>query len=299
MDNKTTLNIKNSYVSKKIALIGGDMRQLAMAESLAGEGIEIATWGLGADSTTCDWKSAICGADAIILPLPLTKDGDRLNCPIYTGEAPAVTDIILSAGRNALMLAGKAPALVKKYAVEHNVRLIDYFDYEELQIKNTVPTAEGALEIAMHELPVTIMDCSAIVIGYGRVAKTLARTLLALKAKVACAARSEKDLAWASVDGCTPIKLEKFLSAPPKSDVIFNTVPFCIIKKDTLEKLNKNTVIIDLATAPGGVDTNAAGELGIKAFLAPSLPGKMSPITAGKIISDTVIGILKKEGIIT
>ncbi len=290
MNNKKTIH-------SKIAVIGGDMRQTAIADALISKGADVASWGLPHKTCVSDWRAAVCHADALILPLPVTKDGIHVNAPLHEEDAPPLDDIISAAGRTSVILGGKIPSIVKKYAAEHGVALTDYFDHEELQIKNTLPTAEGAVEIAMHELPITLMGATVAVIGYGRVAKTLARTLIALKAHVTCAARSDTDLAWAEVDGCAPVRLESFLDVPRSPDVIFNTVPHMIIKRSTLEKLPSGTLIIDLATAPGGVEREAADELGIKTILASSLPGKMSPVTAGKIISSTVTAILRREGV--
>ena len=44
----------------------------------------------------------------------------------------------------------------------------------------------------------------------------------------------------------------------------------------------------------GGVDFDAAKEAGVKVIWALSLPGKTAPITAGKIIKDTILNILNE-----
>ena len=59
-----------------------------------------------------------------------------------------------------------------------------------------------------------------------------------------------------------------------------------------LEQLQPECLIIDLASRPGGVDFEAAGELGLKTIWALSLPGKVAPITAGGIIRDTVLHMM-------
>lgn len=291
----------NESVNKaknKICILGGDMRQTAIEEKLIRSRADVSSWGFdGAVNPTASWRDAINDASAVVLPLPTTTDGEHLNAP-FADNKPKVYDIIDATRKNSIVLAGKASGIIKKYAAEMGVRLIDYFDLEEVQIKNTVPTAEGAIEIAMRELTRTIRGSKTTVLGYGRVGKTLAKTLLALKSDVTCAARSDHDLAWASIDGCISVPLAKFTASPPDSDVIFNTIPSAVISKYTLEKLRKDTLIIDLASAPGGVDFDSAKDLGIKAMLASSLPGKTSPHTAGEIIADALINILEKEAIL-
>ena len=77
-------------------------------------------------------------------------------------------------------------------------------------------------------------------------------------------------------------------------DIVFNTVPHKIISADVLENISNNSVIIDLASKPGGVDFDAAQKLRKKVIWALSIPGKTSPQTAGKVISDTIINILSE-----
>jgi len=64
-----------------------------------------------------------------------------------------------------------------------------------------------------------------------------------------------------------------------RAEIIFNTVPHQILDRDMLEKVAKDTVIIDLASIPGGTDFEYAQMLGIKAILAPGLPGIVAPKT--------------------
>lgn len=284
----------------KAAVLGGDARQNAVADALA-RIADTVTWGMPDGHINAiiaeSWHDAVKDADLVVLPLPVTKDGIRLNAPSMS-EPPEITEIIDKTKKAAIIAAGKVPPFIKKYAAESGVRIIDYFELEGVQIKNAVPTAEGAAEIAMHELPRTIMGAKAAVIGYGRVGRTLAQTMLSLKADVTCIARSERDLAWASVDGCKPMKLSAFIAAPAEFDVIFNTVPSPVITADVIGKLTNKPLIIDLAAAPGGTDFAAAADAGIKAQLASSLPGKTSPETAGEIIADAIISLLEQEAMI-
>lgn len=299
------------YNNIKIGLLGGDLRQVALARRLASLGFETAVWGLGTCSSEIgsavrcvDYSDAVRGAAAVILPLPASADGVRINCPLCDDKGELrLTNVMELAGNKVIVLAGKADKTLKDLAVEHKVKLIDYFDSEELQIKNALPTAEGAIEIAMRELPVTIMGSRCAVLGYGRVAKAVAGTLTALGADVTVAARKKSDLAWAELERCHPVDIQKFLHSIPhfgneKFDVIFNTVPAAVIDEDALKNISADTLIIDLAASPGGVDVKAAKESGHKVIWALSLPGKTSPYTAGNIICDTVIDILEKEGVI-
>ena len=70
-----------------------------------------------------------------------------------------------------------------------------------------------------------------------------------------------------------------------------------VIDRKILENLNKNCLIIDVASAPYGTDFATAHEFGINAIQCPSLPGKVVPKTAGIIIGEAIIDILKEENL--
>ena len=298
------------YENIKIGILGGDMRQAALARRLSSQGFEIAIWGIGKacnigeSGRGADMEDAMRGADALVLPLPVSRDGVTLNCPLYRGEAPRLADVISKTEADTVVLGGKLDAAFTVNATKKQITLIDYFECEELQIKNAVPTAEGAVAIALDELPITIFGSDIAVVGYGRVGKAVAKLLRAMGAKVKVAARSGEQLAYAEIDGCTPVSLKKTgdnplpLRAVGECDVIFNTVPYRIFTKEVLSGFRRDTLIIDLAGDDGGVDRAAAESLGIKTIWALSLPGKVAPFTAANIVCDCVLELLRDKGVI-
>jgi dipicolinate synthase subunit A len=62
-----------------------------------------------------------------------------------------------------------------------------------------------------------------------------------------------------------------------------------------IEKFKKCALAVDLASAPGGFDMEAAEELGANVVTALSLPGKSAPQSAAEILYETVINILKEQ----
>jgi dipicolinate synthase subunit A len=71
-------------------------------------------------------------------------------------------------------------------------------------------------------------------------------------------------------------------------DLIFNTVPALVLTRSLLSAMRRSAVVIDLASSPGGIDYQAAQELGVNAILAPGLPGLVAPRTAGEILASVV-----------
>lgn len=294
------------YATVKIGILGGDMRQTALARRLSEIGFETATWGLSRDvdigqAVRCsDWHDAVRQCKAVILPLPVSKDGVRINAPFAAGEELRMSHLIHAISADTLLIGGKFDFGIKEAAKENAISLQDYFECEELQIKNAVPTAEGALEIAMHEMPITVFGSNALVCGYGRIGKVLSAMLKNIGAEVTVSARRQEDLAYIAVAGHRAVRFgsEEFRSAVEQADVVFNTAPAKILDRALIESMRRCCLIVDLASGKGGADFGAAESCGIKAIHALSLPGKVAPVTASSIICDCVLELLAREGVI-
>jgi dipicolinate synthase subunit A len=289
----------------KFAVVGGDLRQAYLADMLAGEGYSVCAAGFGrcadaaAEAPVKAEKvrgvtEAVKNAGCIILPLPFSLDGVNVNAPFSEIPIP-LSEVFSAAGKGALVTGGRFTPEALRAAAAHGAQAADYYAREELAVLNAVPTAEGAVQIAMEELPVTINGSRCLVTGFGRVGKALCRDLSALGADVVCCARRCSDLAWIKSCGWSPVPFGWLPSAASHADAVFNTVPAQVFTGEVLGNLKKGCLLIDLASKPGGVDLAAAGRLGVKAFRALSLPGRVAPMTAGGIIKDTVLNILREK----
>ena len=188
------------------------------------------------------------------------------------------------------------PPLVGE-AQARSLLLADYFAREELAVANAVPSSEGAIQIAMEELPITLHGARALVIGYGRLGKVLARQLRGLGVRVSVAARKYADLAWIRAEGLEAERSDQLSGWLCGYDLVVNTVPAPILGREELTQLKPGCLVIDLASKPGGVDFDAAAQLGVKAVWALSLPGKVAPVTAGLAIRDAIYNILTELGV--
>lgn len=280
------------------AVIGGDLRSAYLAGLLAADGYKVITSGFDSTDlppcvTGCtNPAQAVTLADCVVLPLPVTTDGSTVNAPFSRMRIP-LDQVLNGVTPGQILVGGQISDVVRKEAECRGLVISDYLRREELAVMNAVPTAEGAIQLAMEELPVTIQGARCLITGFGRVAKTLTRLLIALGAQVTVAARKCADLAWARTEGCSAIEISQ-LSKAGEYDVIFNTVPVLLFDKAILKDMEKSTLLIDLASRPGGVDFNAAAELQIKTIWALSLPGRVAPKTAGKIIKETILNMIKE-----
>ncbi|MGN0665084.1 MAG: dipicolinate synthase subunit DpsA [Huintestinicola sp.] len=293
-------------MSHKYIVAGGDMRFAALAEQLA----ETETvYALGFDrniftSPGCKSlhilpKNTISvpeRADYLILPLPASQDGTTLNTPLFSG-AVSLESLTSSVKEDGIVFGGKLTPKIKEIFTSRGLTVIDYLEREEFAVMNAVATAEGALLIALEEQPTILSGHNILILGMGRIAKSLIRILSGFGTDLTAAARKYSDLAWAEIFGCNAIHLSelKNSSALSDADIIFNTVPSMILNKDLLRKLKHNALVIDLASKPGGIDFDAAGQLGIRAIWALSLPGRTAPVSSGAAVGKTIRNILNER----
>ena len=275
---------------KTVSVVGGDLRQITLCKLLKKDGFSVSAYGLG--EIPDSGMEAVFSADFIIFPMPVCGGcGKELNAP-FAQKTIDTEALIEKISPESVVLGGKIPPWMCDFLAHKKIRYIDYLKREDLAVKNAVPTSEGAIEIAMNELPVTLHQSRCLVIGYGRIGRVLARMLQGLGAYVSVAARRSETLAWIDSEGCTPVKTADMSDTIHTFDVIFNTAPALVLDRAMLRRIPKESVVIDLASKPGGVDFDAAKETGVKVIWALSLPGKVAPLTAGAILKDTVVNII-------
>ncbi len=278
-----------------ISILGGDLRQVYLARLLSEDGWMVTTWGLekGGGDGGAPLDQALAG-NILLLPMPVCRNG-MLHLPL--------TDTELEAERlwarlryDQLLLGGMTGDLSRRLMADYGLTLLDYYDREETQVANAVPTAEGALQLAMESTDRTLHGSRCLIIGYGRIGRLLADRLLALGAEVTVSARKYGDLAWIEAWGCRSVQTGALTGQLDRFDLIFNTAPALILDGTRLRETREDCVIIDLASAPGGVDLEAAKRLSRRAIPAPGLPGKVAPRTAAAAIRDSVYHILEERG---
>lgn len=288
--------------NKHFSVIGGDMRQLSLAKSLASDGFDVTVFALGDDIPSgctkgADLISSVKNADYIILPLPVTSDDTTVSAPLAKDISIDLSELFKLVNEKQFVFGGKisnkTSSLMQQYRIQPN----DYFLREEFAVLNAIPSAEGAVELAMSELPVTLHSSRCLVMGFGRIGKVLSHMLHGIGAKVTVCSKNLHDIAWADAYAYDGINITDMKDKISGFDVIFNTVPALIFERRILENVNKDTLIIDLASKPGGVDMRAAAELGLKTIWALGLPGKTAPVTAANIVKNTVLNMIHELGV--
>lgn len=277
-------------ISDKILIVGGDSRFEAAEKVLRQEGFKVKRISGGEENS----REEMDDASVLLLPVPYTADGVTVFQPDAAVPVPlsAVYGCFQS-GKT--VFCGKADPEIAKRAKEKGVTLIDFMNDEALAVKNAVLTAEGAVSLALDLLPFTLNGAGALVLGFGRIGKLLAADLKGLGAKVTVAARKPDDRAFAGAFGYGAVPFSELAEVIGKADVVFNTVPAAVLTEEELKIAGKETLLIDLASKPGGIDRNAAAALGLNAVWALALPGKCAPVSAGTYIAETVIRLLSER----
>lgn len=260
---------------KSILICGGDKRQKYMYRYMVEKGLNVSTFAL--DENEGNVIDDIKKYDVLILPVPVTKDGVHLNASYEV----KLNDILSVLDKSQIVLGG----------LYDGMGIIDYYKDESFQMQNAVPTAEGAMQVAMENTDITINQSNCAVLGYGRIGKIMAKMLKNLGAKVTVCARNPKDIALAKVFGLETMNINH-LENMRDFDIIFNTVPKTVVDSVVLGKTKKDVLLIELASKPYGIDIEAAEKLGKNVIIASGLPGKVAPKTAGKILCDVIMDIL-------
>ena len=286
---------------KTIAVIGGDKRLYHMLRLLPQRSFCGASYGLYIENyTDTAGKNAadiLPHCDIVIFGLPMLNPQGEISAPLGI-NVPGLKEVFEHITPDTILFGGSVQQSVLTLASRKKVEIFDYITREEFAVRNAIPTAEGAVQLALRGREATLYGANCLVLGYGRIGKALTRLLLAFGASVTVAARKPSDLEWIRLSGALPATMSSIDSILPGCDIIFNTVPALLLDEQRLCSLLPECMVIDLASLPGGVDVPAAKRLGILAEQALSLPGKLAPASAGKIILDTIENILTERGFI-
>jgi len=139
----------------KIAVLGGDFREIVLIEALQDWGFDVAAFALPplqlpAGTFFCETVAeALTGAEALILPMPGVKnDGiiytkDRFDCPLLKEDLA-----LLSPGTP--VMVGCASPYLRQLTKEAELDLLVMAETDEIAIPNAIP---AALPIGVKKLP--------------------------------------------------------------------------------------------------------------------------------------------------
>ncbi len=286
-----------SLKDSKLLLLGGDKREEVLLSLLTDRGAELTVLAdnrlnLESESKKLRVINSLdeinnLDFDAVISPMT------GVDSEYYIKKTFVETPIQLDESFFAKIAGSKfcigfAKGQIKAWCKKYNIDLVEMAADDQLAILNAIPTAEAAISLAIENSDRTIYQNKSFVLGLGRVGLTLARRLHNLGSITYGVARKYRDLARAEEIGLIAVNFKDLMTEIKQADFIFNTVPVTVLNQEILKELSSDTIIIDLASDPGGTDFKAAEKLGITAKLALGLPGKTAPESAGEIIAKII-----------
>lgn len=289
----------------RIVFLGGDARQIEvirkcveMDGSVSAAGFD--QWDAPCPGVHLEQLSAelLGRADVLVLPTVGCDDEGYINALFSSERLQLREEHIAALPPGAVVYTGMAKSYLRALCAGHSLKLVELLNRDDVAIYNSIPTAEGAIVMAIQNTDFTIHGSTSMVLGMGRTGFTMARTLQGIGAKVKVGVRKLEHYARAEEMGWKPFMTADLLVHAPEADLIFNTVPGMIIDAQVLSRLQKHCVIIDLASAPGGCDFRYAEKRGIKAMLAPGLPGVVAPKSAGIIMAGALVQSILDETLI-
>ncbi|MDF2946030.1 MAG: dpaA [Bacillales bacterium] len=288
--------------NKHIAVIGGDARQLEVIKKLVELDARVSMVGfnqlehgvIGANK--CSLSEIVPQTiDAVIFPVHGMNIEGVIDS-VFSNEKIKITkEFVNSTKETCLFFTGISNSYMEDLCNSNNRKLIKLMDRDDVAIYNSIPTAEGTILMVIQHTDTTIHGSKVAVLGPGRVGITVARSFAALGAKVKVGARKSEDIARIFEMGLEPFYMKNIQSEIQDVDICINTIPAMVLDADVISKMLPQSLIIDLASKPGGTNFRYAEKRGVKAMLAPGLPGIVAPKTAGKILAKVIVEILTKD----
>ena len=283
----------------RFALVGGDQRSARLGALLLRRGHRVHSFVLEKGELPAEipkdssLTACVYGADCVVLPCPAQRNG-YLNAPLSAAELP-MGELLEALWPGQLVFGGGFGDESARTALRCRLKLRDLMQRPDFVSGNAAITAEGALELLLRHSERSLMDSRILVCGWGRLARLLTLRLMALGASVSAAARSRQDRAMIQALGLRALSFEELEGCAGEFDSLVNTVPARVISESVLCCLAPETLLLELASVPGGFDRVLAENIGLRCLSAPGLPGKAAPQSAAELMLRAIEAAIQEE----
>lgn len=273
-----------------VAVVGGDLRMLEHMRGARAAGATVQHYGSVPGAVEAagrpqapSLKEAVKGAKIISCPIPGVGTNGSLFAKYTSEELLMTPDVLHGAAPGALMFTYcETPQLIE-WARGTPVEVIGYGEDDELCILHAIPTAEGAIKLAIENTDVTLLGMPVLCFGMGRIGTSVAQAFDWMKARVTVTARNPGQLARARAMGLDAISLSGLLSDLDRLDqfsLLVSSSSERVVTREMIAHTRPDAVIMDLCSPPGSVDFDAARELNRKVVWGRAQAGT-APRTAG------------------
>lgn len=273
---------------RSIIILGGDLRQYYMAKSLVKRGFAISYYGIlfpwelpqvhRCRNKAEMWKILQEEAYAVVLPVPVTADGEHVRSNSLSDEKILLEEILIHVKKEQEIFAEKLPVQWEQRMMKKGVQITD-FSSEYLGVRNEIGLeAEAAIIEAELLSDEAVFGSHSLILGDGKNAGALAERLKS----------------WGSdVTIASEIIPEEFFQNPELQmgrgyNFVFRTISKISLNAEGLNCLEPGTVVIDMADSSEGIDYVYAEKQKILVRFCPVAVGKYMAKTAGEMLADVI-----------
>jgi dipicolinate synthase subunit A len=270
-----------------IAIVGGDRREQEIARLAATTGAEVRAYGFPWPGNgikdvrqVSDAAAALKGANFALFPIPGMSAEGYLFAP--SAPTPIMIDRAMLATMRAPahIILGWANGALKEHCKALSIELHEYEWDVSLMLLRGPAICEGAIKVIIENTDITIHKSRVGIVGQGTIGFLMTRYMGALGAKTHVFARNSVQRSAAQAANADASDLDKLEAMAAELDMLISCVPAQIVGRKVLEKLSKHALLVDMAAPPGGIDRDAAKDLGLKFIWARGM-GMRAPVTVG------------------
>jgi len=271
-----------------IAIVGGDRREQEIARCAAATGAAVKAHGFpwpagGIPNVSLETSAEAClrGADFALFPIPGIAPDGALFAPACPERIIPNAASLGGMRKPGHIILGWADKNLKAHCEALGIGIHEYEWDDDLMLLRGQAIVEGMLKVIIENTDITIHKSNICQVGQGTIGSLVTKTLYSLGARVHVVARNPVQRAAAYAAGADTSPLEDIDKILPQTDILVSSVPAQLVTRDHLRLMPKHALLVDLAAPPGGIDREAAAELGLKFVWARGL-GSRAPVTVGR-----------------
>jgi dipicolinate synthase subunit A len=280
-------NVGADFRGVIIGMLGGDRREQEIARRAAATGASVRAFGFPwPDEGVAGVKqaksatAALAGAHFGLFPIPGSTPEGVLFAPTLREKVVIDSGLLGKMAPGAHVILGIANDRIKTAAARAGVTLHEYDNDVRLMLLRGPAIIEGILKVLIENTDFTIHRAEIGVVGQGTIGSLLTRTLVLLGARANVFARNPIQRAAATAVGAMSWPLDALPGRAPMLEILISLVPTRVVTRAILQRFSRNTLIVDVAAPPGGIDLAAASELGVRTVWARGL-GSRAPVSVG------------------
>ena len=176
----------------------------------------------------------------------------------------------------------------KLFLDRYKIPYWDFMKLPEVVEGNGWITAEATIAEVLKESEYSIYGQKVLITGFGCCGEKIAKLFASLGANVVVAARRAEIRKLVTQKGYAAIGFEDMEKTLVDVSTVINTVPALVMTEDRIRRMPRGSLIVDIASHPGGTDFEAANQYGVKARLALGLPGIYTTSSSALLLKNAI-----------